>query len=98
LSKISHNPFPNIKFNNTSTKELERIIKSIRVKNLQGYDGIATKMLKVTAPYISCPLNFICNKSIRSGIFPSCLKYPIVKPLFKKGDKKTWLITDQSLY
>jgi hypothetical protein len=37
LSKITHNPFPNIKFNNTSTKEIERIIKSIRVKNLHGY-------------------------------------------------------------
>jgi hypothetical protein len=28
LSKISNNPFPNIKFNNTSAKEIERIIKS----------------------------------------------------------------------
>jgi hypothetical protein len=26
-------------------------------------------------------------KSIRSGIFPSCL-YPIVKSLFKKGDRE----------
>jgi hypothetical protein len=34
-------------------------------------------VLKVTAPYISSPLNYICNKSI---------KYSIVKPLFKKGD------------
>jgi hypothetical protein len=28
LSKISHKPFPNITFNNTSTKEIETIIKS----------------------------------------------------------------------
>jgi hypothetical protein len=86
VSKIFHNPFPDIKFNNTSTKEVERIIKSIRVKNSHGYDGITTKMPKVSAPYISSPLNYICNKSIRSGTFHSCLKYPIVKPLFKKGD------------
>jgi hypothetical protein len=72
----------------TSTKEIERIIKSIRVKNSHGYDGINTKMLKVNAPYISSPLNYICNKSIRLGTFPSRLKYPIVKPLFKKGDKE----------
>jgi hypothetical protein len=64
LSKMSHNPFPNIKCNNTSTKEIERIIKSIRVKNLHGYDGISTKKLKVSAPYIRFPLNYICNKSI----------------------------------
>jgi hypothetical protein len=67
LSKISHNPFPNIKFNNTSIKDIERIIKSIKVKNSYGYDGITTKMLKVNAPYISSPLNYICNKSVRSG-------------------------------
>jgi hypothetical protein len=46
LSKISHNPFPNIKYNNISTKEIERIIKSIRVKNSHVYDEITTKMLK----------------------------------------------------
>jgi Notch-like protein len=86
LSKILHNPFPNIKFNNTSTKEIERIIKYIRVKNLHGYDGITTKMLKVSAPYISSPLNYICNKSLRSGTFPTRLKYSIVKSIFKKGD------------
>jgi hypothetical protein len=41
LSKTFHNPFPNIKFKNTSTKEIEGIINSIRVKNSHGYDGIA---------------------------------------------------------
>jgi hypothetical protein len=70
LSKISHNPFLNIKLNNTSTKEIERIIKYLRVKNSHGYDGITTKMLKVSAPYIAFLLNYICSKSLRSGIFP----------------------------
>jgi hypothetical protein len=88
LSKISHNSFPNIKFNNTSTKEIERIIKSIRVKNSHAYDGITTKMLKASAPYISSPLNYICNKSIWSGTFPTHLKYSNVKPLFKKADRE----------
>jgi hypothetical protein len=50
-------------------------------------DGIATKMLKASAPCISSSLNYICNKSKRSGTFPSCLKYSIVKPIFKKGDR-----------
>jgi hypothetical protein len=98
LYKITHNLFPNIKFNNTSTKEIERIIKSIRVKYSHGYDGITKKMLKVSAPYIISPFNYICNKSIRSGTFPSCLIYPIVKPLFKKGDKgnHTWRVDTKS--
>jgi hypothetical protein len=55
---------------------------------LHGYDGITTKMLKVSAPYISSHLNYICNKSIRSRTFPTHLKYSIVKPLFKKGDRE----------
>jgi hypothetical protein len=87
MSKISHNPFPNIKCNNTSTKEIERIINSIKVKHSHGYGGITTRMLKASAPYICSPLNYICNKSIRSGTFPFRLKYSIVKPLFKKGGK-----------
>jgi Notch-like protein len=45
-------------------------------------------MLKVSAPYISSPLNYICNISIRSGTFPIRLKYSNVKPLFKKDDRE----------
>jgi hypothetical protein len=40
------------------------------------------------APYINSPLNYICNKSLRSGTFPTHLKYFIVKPLFKKGNRE----------
>jgi hypothetical protein len=40
------------------------------------------------APYISSPLKYICNKSLRSGTFPTHLKYSIVKPLFKKGNRE----------
>jgi hypothetical protein len=60
----------------------------MKLKNSHGYDGITKKILKVSAPYISSSLNHICNKSIRSGTFPTCLKYSIVKPLFKKGEKE----------
>ena len=46
-----------------------------------------TKLLKTCSPYIASPLAYICNKSITSGTFPDPLKYAVVKPLFKKGDK-----------
>ena len=36
---------------------------------------------------MSSPLTHISNKSQSSGIFPDHLKYAVVKPLFKKGDK-----------
>jgi hypothetical protein len=67
---------------------VERIIRSLRLKNSCGYDEISTKILKVSAPFISSPLNYICNKSIISGIFPTPLKYSTVKPLYKKGDRE----------
>jgi hypothetical protein len=64
------------------------IIRSIKTKNSHGYDEISTKILKINAPYISSPLNHICNKSLSLGYVPDRLKYSNVKPLHKKGDKQ----------
>jgi hypothetical protein len=36
---------------------------------------------------LSSPFNYICNKIIQSGTFPERLKYSVIKPLYKKGDK-----------
>jgi hypothetical protein len=44
LSKLSRNSFPDIKFNNTATKEIERIFKSLRLKNSHDCDEIFTKI------------------------------------------------------
>ena len=80
-------------FKSCSTKEIISIIKSLKTKNSFGYDEISTKILKISATFISSPLTYICNKSISSGIFPERLKYSIIKPLYKKGDR-----TDLSNY
>ena len=88
LANLFHASFPSIKFQNTSTREIEKIINSLRMKNSCGYDEISTKVLKLSAPYISSPLCYICNKSMLSGIFPARLKYATIKPLLKTGDKE----------
>jgi hypothetical protein len=80
-------PYPNIKFKYTSTKELEKIIKSIRTKNAHGYNEISVNILKWSAPFISSPLTYIFNKSLELGSFPSRLKYSTVIPVFKAGDR-----------
>jgi hypothetical protein len=80
-------PFPNMNLKSVSSKEVEKIIKSLKTKNSFGYDGISTKLLKISSGFISSPLTHICNKSLSSGIFPDRLKYAVVKPLFKKGDR-----------
>jgi len=53
----------------------------------RGYDEISTKLLKISATYICSPLTYICNKFILSGIFPVRLKFSIIKPIYKKGDR-----------
>jgi hypothetical protein len=50
--------------------------------------SLQTKILKISAQFINSPLSYICNKSMLSGTFPTKLKYAIVKPLLKKGDKE----------
>ena len=37
--------------------------------------------------YISSPLNYICNRTLFTGVFPNRLKYATIRPLFKKGNK-----------
>ncbi len=62
-------------------------IRSLKSKNSSGHDGISTKLIKKRSPFIVSPLTHICNKLITSGIFPERMKYAIVNPLFKKGEK-----------
>ena len=85
LSNVFKQPFPNIQFKNTSTKEIEKIIKSLTTKNSCGYDEISNKILKMSMPFITSPLTCICKKSLTTGEFPTRLKYAEVKPLFKSG-------------
>ena len=77
-----------MKVPNASAKELRTLLDPLRQKESHGYDGIATKILKINAPFISSLLSYIFNKSMISGIFPTRLKYATIKPIFKNGDKK----------
>jgi hypothetical protein len=63
-------PFPTIKYQNTSTTEIEKIIESLKVKDPHGYDEISVKILELSSPFISSPLNYISNKLLSFRIFP----------------------------
>ena len=80
-------PFPNIPWFYTSTGKIENIIESLKTKNSCGHNEIYIKILKISAPFIISSLTYICNKSLSSGVFPNGLKFSIVKPKFKNGDK-----------
>jgi hypothetical protein len=66
---------------------MEKIIKNLSWKNACGYDEVHIKLLKISAPFISSPLCCIINKSLSTGVFSNRLKYSIVIPVYKKGDK-----------
>jgi len=87
LSQAFNLPFTDIVFHNISTGEIEKIIHSFPWKNSCGYDEISMRILKISAPFISSPLCRIINASLNSGVFPTRLKYSIITPLHKKGDK-----------
>ena len=44
LSKAFNQPFPTINLKGVSSKEIEDITKSLKIKNSHGYDGITTKI------------------------------------------------------
>jgi hypothetical protein len=44
-------------------------------------------MLKASMTYIFSPLTYICNQSLAQGIFPDRLKFAVVKPILKNGNK-----------
>ena len=54
-----------------TTKEIEKIIKSLKSNNAHQYVEIHTKILKVSTRFFIFRLTFIFNKSLSSGIFPS---------------------------
>jgi hypothetical protein len=80
-------PLSKNRFRHTTAHELEGIIKSLKAKYSYGYDEIPVVMLKASAPFISSPLTYIINKSLATGIYLTRLKFSIVKPIFKSGDK-----------
>lgn len=55
-------------------------------QNSYGYDTIPTKIMKISTPYISTPLTYLCNTVLASGLFMSCLKSSQIKPFDKKGE------------
>ena len=75
-----------IKLKSTTTHEIDKVIHSLKTKDSHGYNGISTRILKLSAPYIVSPITFIINKMLSSGIYPDRLKYSEVKPLFKSGN------------
>jgi Notch-like protein len=80
-------PYPSMEWKCTTTEEIEQIIRNLKTKNSYGYDEISTKILQISCPFISSPINYICNKMLFWDVFPDRLKYATIKPLHKNEDR-----------
>jgi hypothetical protein len=87
LKHVFQNSFPTIKYHCTTTKGIENIIMSFKSSDSSGYDEVPTKLLKLCSPFLSSPLNYICNRTLFTGFFPDRLQYAIRRPMFKEGNK-----------
>ena len=68
---------------------MNKITDSLKSKNSSGYDEISTKIIKISKPFIISPLINTCNKVLVQGIYPERLKFPLIKPIYKSGDKSS---------
>jgi uncharacterized protein YggL (DUF469 family) len=75
------------KFEPVTYGQVRKAIDGLKNKRASGWDEIPVSLIKYCKDYISHPLVKIINQSFRTGRFPDKLKYSIIKPIFKKGNR-----------
>lgn len=85
--------FTNITVKNTTTYEIEKIMKELKSKKSCGCDEIMARILKISSPFIVSALTYVCNRMLTIGTSLDRLKFLEIKPMYKKGDKTLLLIT-----
>ena len=73
----------------SSEQEILNIINKFANKGSEDVNGLSMKLLKQIIVYIIKPINFICNLSLNTGVFPEQMKIARVLPLFKSGDESS---------
>ena len=74
-------------FTEVTTKNIEKEMFDLETKKASQISDIPTKIIKENVDVFA---DFLCtsiNSSIKSSLFPSCLKFADVTPLHKKGRK-----------
>lgn len=71
--------------NSVDESEVIKIVKTLK-NTSTGWDGIHSKVLKQTLPFIVKPLTHVLNLSFAQGIIPDTMKLARVIPLFKSGN------------
>ena len=76
------------------TSEIELIVRNLKTKCTEGFDGLSIKQLQATIHEITTPIEHILNQSIFTGSVPENLKPAKVVPVLKSGNNKLLTIID----
>lgn len=72
-------------------EDLVEIVSNMKTNKAVGIDSIRPRDIKENVNIIKTVLLALYNKSLAIGKVPSGLKTAVVRPIYKKGDKKTLL-------
>ena len=70
-------------FNNITDRQVYELILKLDSTKGPGTDNINTKSLKSIANIISTHLTILFNESLKTGIYPQCLKISKCVPIYK---------------
>ena len=70
-----------------SEEKVLKIIRSLNPNKAHGWDGISTRMIKLSDSSLVTPLKIIFTNCLRSGVFPEIWKRANVVPIHKKNEK-----------
>jgi exonuclease III len=74
-------------FQYCDANKVRRAVDSMKNKMSAGVDEIPAALFKEFFPLISEVITHLFNHSLKSGLFPSCLKYAKIIPIYIKGTK-----------
>ena len=87
LSYVSRHVNSSTSFHFTDPNESSTIIKNLKITN-QDKDAVLVRLLISNCDFLSIIISDMINCSISKCVFPYLLKFAIVTPIFKKGDRQ----------
>lgn len=71
----------------TDPQEVNAVLMSLKSESAPGWDGIASKFLKVARCLVVPIICHLVNLCFEHGVFPIGLKQSVITPVFKSGDR-----------
>jgi hypothetical protein len=68
LTHVFIRSFSRMSWQYATTHEIEKVIKTLKMKNSYGHVEISSRIIKLSAPFIISPLTYICNAILSTGV------------------------------